>query len=130
MDAEVVEIDVRGLGRTAGRDVAFGALAAALERGDRFAAVVLVPVQLGDEEEGGRRLEQLRWLKANRSALGERCVGIAFVMSDEVRRGAAKLVAAGSKGIGCPGRACGSEEEARAWARERLAGRRSGGGTV
>lgn len=118
----LVEVDARHLDRGAGHDAAFGALAAALEVGERFAAVILPP----DEARQGagdsaNRLGHLRWLKANRTALGERCAGIAFVLPGELRGRQTKLLAVGGKVLGCPVTACDSPEEARGWTRQRLA---------
>lgn len=96
------------------------ALREALARGEPFAAVVSMPVMARPRRLAGAA-ERIRMLKELRPGLAARCRGLAFVMPMAAQQDNAKAIRSADKIWACPTTTTDDLEQARAWARDRLA---------
>lgn len=119
----IVDVDVSDAAPEAAPTAVFGALMAAVQRGESFAAVVRMP----EVPPRGRRIagavERVRMLKRLRPGLVAHCRGLAFVMSEEAQRNNAKQLRSGATMWGCPTFATDDPAQARSWARSQLGSR-------
>lgn len=96
------------------------ALGKALRREEPFALVVVQPTVSRDEPMRAPKTGLVRFLRTNRTGMGERCLGVAIVADPAMLRRAGKLVKAAPLILGCPASAFDAVATARAWANGRL----------
>jgi hypothetical protein len=99
----------------------FDALEQSLAREQPFAVLFVLPPDAGPRR-GRHAPERMRRLKAARPRMAALCRGIAYVAPPEELEREARVLVAGPQIFGCATEGFATIDQARAWARGRLAG--------